>query len=495
MKNKNITDAWDGLVLSEETEDKIYEKIQQKLQPQKKQLIFKSLKLRPVLITAAIFIMLVTTVVATTPLILKMLGSDIGFFNSDKQTRYSADQELIKQYSSEVNVTAEKDGFSLTVDNIAFDGTFMNVFYTIKSDEINLFEEAKEYQDKYNLSYLVQHALVINEIQLEIPDYMFIKDVFGFAASDGYFVSDYELKGVRRYIITEDLPDMFDIEINYYYYWNNRGALFNIIEYPVLEPINIKLTVDMSESKIETLTLNPDIYATVIQPGYCYDIENDEYPDIVEHNITVDKVRISPLGNILVFTEEGGSSSINQELFNYYFIVDDKGNSYGKISDFVVSRKNWGENETYMVEFCGNVPSDAQYLKLIPYNYSIIITASPYDDLKKAELDSLPHKLKQSEYGNILIENCDTIDNTVSLTYKLEGMVGNNIFVLLNKEERSLSDCSFTIPIYNHTTDSYILVYTFNDSTVNTADTVKSIGIPQYDIELLEEQAIIIPLQ
>jgi len=492
MKNEKIINALNKIEPSEESKEKIFSEMQKKAQPQKK---YSGFKFKNVLVSAMIVIMLVTTVVATTPLILNMLGSDIAFFNSDKQTRYSADQELIKQYSSKVGVSAEKDGFSLTVDNIAYDGTFMNVFYTIKSDEINLFEEANECNYKYNLSYLVQHALVINEIQLEILGYSFLNDIFSFVMSDGYFVSDYELKGVRRYIITDDLPDMFDIEIKYYYYWNNRSALFNISQYPVLEPINIKLTIDMSESKIETLTLNPDIYATVIQPGYCYNDENDEYPGAVEHNIIVNRVRVSPLGNILVFTEKGGSSSINQELFNYYFIVDDKGNSYGKVSDFGTFRKNWEEDETFMVEFCGSVPSDAQYLKLIPYNYSVIITASESDDLEKAGLDSLPHKLKQSEYGNILIESCDITDNIVTLTYKLEGMTGNNIFILLDKNERSISNISFTIPIYNNTTDSYILAYTFKNTNLNAADIVKSIGIPQYEIELLEEQAIIIPLK
>jgi hypothetical protein len=50
------------------------------------------------------------------------------------------------------------------------------------------------------------------------------------------------------------------------------------------------------------------------------------------------------------------------------------------------------------------------------------------------------------------------------------------------------------VPIYNRHTDSYTLVFTF-DKIENAKDLITGIGFFEWDIELLEDQAIIIPLR
>lgn len=499
MKNNKLTEAWAELSLSEETENRIYLKIQEKLRSQKKQSGFK---LKHTLITAAVFISLIVTVAAASPLILKMLGSEIRFFDSGRQTRYSADQELIKQHSSEVGITEEKDGFSLTVDNIAFDGTFMNVFYTIKS-EINLLEETAQFTQLKMSSE--RCAMFINEIQLEIPGYSLLNDAFRHWADDGYFVSEYELKAVSRYIITEDLPDVFDIEIKYHHF-NNRPGLLSRNPTDPLMPIAVKLTVDMSETKAANLVVKPNLTAVVIQ--------NDmNYADKIAHDITIDKVSISDLGNILVFTEKGRNDSVNLQVFENYFILDDKGNFYGNIlNDGYYG--NWNGHKTFMSEFFGSVPFDAQYLKLIPYNFEPIpeIISDPngvkpgeegfvgYEGLdpgefyfeSKANIGDLPDSLRQNEYGNVLIESCVVNDRNISVTYKYEGMVKAPFFAFADSKNNSISGLSFTpMPLYARSTDSYTVVFEINEP-IEKAQRIKVI---QYDIKLLEDQAIIIPLR
>jgi hypothetical protein len=188
-----------------------------------------------------------------------MLGSDIAFFDSEQQTRYSADQELIKQISSAVGVSIENNGFKLTVDNIAFDGTFMNVFYTIKSDEVNLREEAETAAKTYRLSPITA-TFWNNRIDLVVHGQSRrLQDLYGFIKNDGYFVSDYEMRGVTRIVTTDDLPDIFDIEI-----YPVRTELWHMTdEFDWIVPMKMKLTIDMSESKVETRRLNPNIAAAV----------------------------------------------------------------------------------------------------------------------------------------------------------------------------------------------------------------------------------------
>lgn len=468
MKKSKIADAWNKLAISEETENRILGKIEQKLQSQRKFPVLK-LKLKPAFIAAIVIIILVTTIAASAPMILKMLGGNIDFFNTDIQTHYSADQELIKQYSSEVGVTAERNGFSFTVDNAAFDGIFMNVFYTLKS-ETPLDEEAKK------------NTTIFHRIELAIPGYTLLPNKYGSLMNDHYFVSDNEIKGVQRFIITDNLPDMFNIQVQCWYYY----------EFPegTKTPLNIELTVDMSESKINIIKATPNISAIITQ-------KNVNYIEGLQHDITIDKVSVSPLGNILVITEKGGTDPLNWELFGNYFIVDDKGNFYGQAGFFIDGRKNWEDDITYYIEFCGNVPSDVQYFKLIPYNFEPIGEIIPYDEdysKSKAYISDLPQICEQSEYGNVLIQSCVVTDEDITVTYKYMGMV-KAPFITITDGDQNTFPLSFTNAVYSLNTDSYTLVYKIREPIENIRDAAKMIKVIRYDIELLEEQTIIIPMQ
>ncbi|MCL2518231.1 MAG: DUF4179 domain-containing protein [Oscillospiraceae bacterium] len=468
MKNEKIINAWDKINSSEETKQQIYYEIMQKqVQPKKQVITFK-----PILVMAIVAALFVTTVFAAVPAILKMLGSEIGFFDSDQQKRYSPDQELIKKYSSEVGVTAEGDGYSLTIDNIAFDGTFMNVFYTVKKD-VSIVEEIIQHYELYNLNSepSTHSAVTSNNINLEMPGYTLSFQKYFFVTMDGYYVSDYELKVVQRFIITEDLPDVFDLTIKY-------------------KDQSLPLTIDMSKSKIETISVKPNLSFTVTQNKFQRFITEDDDEDskIIQHNMIVEKVNISPLGNLLLLIEKGGTSPANRELFENYFILDDKGNCYGKLAEILRSRADWQKDETIIVEFYGDVPSDTQYLKLVPYNFN------RESDWLRVELNELPIKLNQSQYGSVTIESYIVTENTVTVFYSCEEL-GRDVDPYLSFEKPTGFGYSQTIPVYNSQTGLYSMLFTFAASIENTEAILSGIYIPQYDIELLEDQAIIIPLK
>ena len=528
MKNKNIQQKIIGEyeVIAEIPSDSLWDKIESRINTSEHTADNKKARkilMKPILITA-ICVMLITTAAATTPLILKMLGSNIEFFDSDKQTRYSADQELIKQYSSKVGITAEGDGFSFTVDNIAYDGIFMSVFYTIRKD-INIREETIEQVKRWknswktNDKFIEREAIWNNEIYMEIPGYIerpnyteeniqelligtnpyeLLHDTLKTPIRDGYFVSDYELKGMQRYTITDDLPDIFDIEISY-----TNGRYFT----DYLARPKIRLTIDISESKVEKLIATPDILAVTTQRYI-------NYTEELQHDITINKVSISPLGNVIAFTQKGGSGELNQELFNNYFIVDDKGNFYGKADHSYNYRKDWEKDASIIVEFYGNVPSDVQYLKLIPYNFSPVgeiirfIGENPEDypdpDPRgyylesKAYISDLPYSFKQSDYGRVIIESCVVTEHDITVTYRYDGMVVAP-FIIITDGDKSISPSgqlsTSAAPVYNRNTDSYSNIWTIEKPIENVRELVKGLIVIQYDVELLEEQAIFIPLK
>ena len=502
MKNKNIikkiTDEYN--IIAENPADGLWGGIETGIDSYENTARNKKIRkivMKPILITI-ICAALITTVAATAPLILKMLGSDIAFFDSGRQTRYSADQELIRQISSAVGVSVENNGFKLTVDNIAFDGTFMNIFYTVKSDEVNLFEEAKKESDA-NWQSSLTAMLWNNHIDLLFPGRdRRLNDIYRLQKSDGYFVSDYEIKCVTRFIITEALPDVFDIEI-YSLLRTELCHMTDEFDWPV--PMKIKLTVDMSESKVETLRLEPDISAIIAQTDI---LSFESELKTVEHDITVAKVNISPLGNILVLTQNLENAQANQRLFSNYFIVDDKGNSYGKLDNNTTQMSMREEFGTFMVEFFGNVPPDAQYLKLIPYNYpqvsiESIIEFVDFEPVYRPATDliDLPHKFKQSGHGSIIVESVAVTDEDIAIVYRTEGMVRtgylDNLPYFYGADGKLIQGSWIpAAPMYDRNADSYELVIAFGNK--NAKDLITAIDFEEWDIEILEDQAVIIPL-
>jgi hypothetical protein len=465
MKNEKFAHDWEQLTISEETENRILDKIQQKLQPPKKR---PALKLKPAMIIAIIFVMLATTVVATAPIIYRMLGSNIGFFNIDKPTHFAGYAEAIKQHSSEVGITVEGDGYALTVDNVAYDGTFLNIFYTLKKDTELALTSATSRKNPYKYEIILANTIAVNIVGHEFTGYNYY---YSDSKTEGYLISDFEMKGFMRITIKEDLPDIFDIAISY-----------------LRNPESIFLTIDMSEIDIKALKAEPNISAVVTQERSIY------YSGVLEHDITIDKVSISPLGNMIQFTQyfSDYSESNGREmvwLFNDFYIVDDKNNFYGQFANYYGG--SIAEAKTYSREFHGNVPPDIKYLKLIPYN-STFSYEENFENKDNVKINSLPARFNYSEYGGIIVESMDIIDDEITITYRIEGMTGHNlIFEYYDEDDNRLSlGAALYFPIYDSRTDLYtIKCYS------NNAEDIKKINIVFMDIELLEDQTIVIPLQ
>ena len=476
----------------------------------------RKILLKPILIIA-MCIILITTAVAATPFVLKMLGSDnIDFFsfalNNNNKIFYAGDYDLIKQYSSEVGITTEGNGYIFTVDNIAFDGTFLSVFFTVekKADmikEITAFSKKWNGQGNVNIDVCESTAVEFNSqigIKIEgyeLPLYGSMQNSF----NDGYFVSEHEIKAVQRFTITDDLPDIFDIEITHFNIFDN-GLMRMVVNNTVLQEnktsliekfydrlyekgLHISLIIDRSENKVEKLTVNPNI-STVVQQSYYGN------PTKTIHNITVNKVSISPLGNILLFTEAGANDESNKYLFKDFFIVDDKENIY-RAKPNKWYRENPEEDVSLVVEFCGYVPDDAEYIKIIPFEQKYLHNDNYSTTYNYAHFDSLPSRIKYSDYGDVIVESAVVTDKSVTVTYRTEGMVDDDLRLSFDWSVLIELDVTYGSykPIYDRSSDLYTVTYTFNKPIKNVREIITKIGTTQCKVELLEEQAIIIPLK
>lgn len=513
MKNKNITRNIlnEYGVIAETPNDNLWEKIENGINSVDiKQQTKKTRKylMKPVL-AAAMCLMLITTAVAAAPFIFKMLGSNIGFFETDKETRYSPYQEKLKKYSVEVNITQEQDGISFTIDNIAVDDNFINIFYTIKS-EYNIYEYIQNWYVKRDGGQIIEsrwynnpkyHDFALSEFT-PVLDYR-LPDIENgnsgnrnnFDSLDNYAVSDYEIKGAQKMLISEELPDIFNIEIfiNDYDFYEN------------LSFVNINLTIDRTETSIKTSNIYPNVSAVLTGKM----LNKDE---IITHDITVEKISMSPLGNVIVFSEKAE----NTELFWDYVLMDDKGNYLERNFNGMRFRA-WESADKETVRFADEIygiDEDTEYLRLIPFTKNSdftwidgvtkVETGEYYSDIRDAYADkhNLPAKLRHTNKSVVNIESIETLNDTVTVTYSVEGVAGytnmNFLFnlVLYDNVNSDRFPVQMFRNFYDAETKKYTTTITLPGFESDISEVVKGVGISSYfEITLLEDEAIIIPLK
>ena len=467
--------------------------------------------MKPILVFA-MCIIFITTAVAAAPMIFKMLGSNISFFNTDKQTRYSPYQETLKKYSTKVNITQEQNGISFTIDNIAVDDNFINIFYTIKS-EYNLYEYIQEWFVKYDGGKTIEskwysntkyHDFALYQLT-PILDYR-LPGINGensgnrnnFDSLDSYAVSDYEIKGAQKMLISEELPEIFDIEIFINAYNFHDHLAF----------VNIPLTIDRTATSVKTKNIYPNVSAVVSGKSF-----NSKYQDLIAHDITVEKISMSPLGNVIVFREEPGE---NTELFWDYVLMDDKGN-YLERNYNGMRFRTWnpaGKESVarFAYEIYG-IDENTEYLKLIPFirinDYTWIDgvtkteTGEYYSDLFSAyaDKDKLPVKLRHTNKSVLNIETIETVNDTVTITYTVEGVWGydnmNFVFWPVYYDGVDLSDTPTQMMrhYYDAETKTHTQTIIIPGLAGDISDFVKGVSAQYYDIDLLEDEAVIIPLK
>ena len=71
---------------------------------------------------------------AAAPAVLEMARNAIDYFQSDRQSAYTALQTEYEQFNAAVGVSQTVDGVTLSIDNIAVDDSYLMIFSTLKSE-------------------------------------------------------------------------------------------------------------------------------------------------------------------------------------------------------------------------------------------------------------------------------------------------------------------------------------------------------------------------
>jgi len=412
----------------------------------------KKNSMRIVAIVAAITILTTVTVVAA-PSIIMFTGDIINYFNGSDDPKYISDKDLFEKYNGKVGASVSDKGITLTIDNIAIDNNFINVFYTIKSKSIipKIGEDGgPSHWSAYFDAPLLQHKIDGKYVQ---PSNTY--------DTDAYYESKNTLKGMQRVNISQnEISKDFELETYAQEIFGIKGEW------------HIFLNIDTSIVKAKTTIVNPKIKAT-ISGG------KDN------HDITIEKVILSPFGNQIVISEKSKGP-----VFNSFALQDDKGN----FLDICPSYINFGgpnDIATNSFEFI-NKRTDMKYLMLTPI-YLGTNSSSPKIISSDISKDNI--QLKQSEVGTVHIENIEITDTDAIIEYRIEGVVpvlGG--FLLLDENEERIRLDTYIDEKVNRQTGLHTIKHTFENPTAEEISKLKKIGIFTVPVRMNYDEQVKIPL-
>lgn len=395
-------------------------------------------------IAVSITLITAASAFAVSPAGQNALGSIISYFQSDKAINITDIAELSK-YNEEIGKSASKDGYTVTLDNIAADDNFLHVFYTVKSDSVPFYLGESPEESAYS-----------NTLGSKMETAVFINGTLAGSGSnhntwDCYYADNYTLKAVEKYNISSLDTDNIKVELFSCLEQDNEkvlNRLYSDTGYSSLTDTDkanmwyIETAIDKSEVKVATLTkeLNLEI----------------PWAD----SMTVDKVIFSPFGNQLVVSEIVDDDSI--PCADCAFAVYDENDVCLDIlnTDLTSSASDPTVNSLELLK----ASKDTKQLKFVPINF----TENGDSDVIKQKIGSYPLVYQVNNYGKVVVTDIRIKDGIIEIDYRKDGFVMFDPgFQLLdesgeNAEPGGKLGCTLYTDV-RHDTNSYTARYVYEN--------------------------------
>ncbi len=408
----------------------------------------------------------ITTLTLSTGFALEYM---IEYFKVNQGSKYISIQEGVNSLNKVVNKSVTDKNIEFTVDSIAADDNYINIFYTIKSDK-NIKEIEKLYEDPFfakpNMMLLANGEELYETTMVE---------------GEASYISDTELKGIRRLNITHyDIPNKFDLGIKIDEIFSKEGNW------------NITMEIDKTEAvkNSKRYNINKDF---IVRKSY----KDNNDTITVNHEVNIDKVVISPLGNQIVVKEK--IRNIKHEWapsIGYQFaLFDQDGLQLDTIDKGLAQGLGTNVNSYEFIKGDRELTS----LKYVPIQYN--------EDVKDKKLgaksiESLPIEFKVSENGKWIIDKVDIKDSEILIHARKEGFVYRGLLESLMYCDENGEQIEFdveTSPISDVANDrnneNQIYSIKFREKYKDGINRIKSIDMYSEDsIEILVDQAVEIDL-
>lgn len=416
----------------------------------------KTRKPRCFLAVATILLVMTSAVTFASPILVDMVEGTVSYFNAPKEFRYMSKQSEYEKYNAEVDISCQDQGIGITLDNIAVDDNYINVFYTLKSENpIDLLgsgEEPENWRLRWtapNFWYKVDGRYIEPAAENEI---------------DAYLVDEYTLKGMQRFTLLGQLKDNFNLEMYSDWILNTNGKW------------HIAMNIDKSNVATESKTIMPNINATVTS-GWEENIHN--------HKINIKKVSISPFGSQIVISERGENTFYN------FAIRDDQGNYLP-----IVPKGSYGSALFKVDNSFEFIPKseNMQSLSIIP------IKSDGHSELNYFDLPTdLPKKLQVNELGGYVLESIQIDANKMIAIVHQDGAVPvmHPSLIPSDKNGGLLHYAGHGDEEYDRETGAITLTYYWTkDITEEDLGQIAGLSyFTNYDFELSEQEAITIKLK
>ncbi len=437
---------------------------------------------RAAIIAACVTAISITTVFAA--------GNIITYFQSDKAVELT-DMDALSKYNEEIGATVSKNGYTLTLDNLATDDNFMHVFYTLKKDN-GLTEQDKG----YNLDFLCRINGQIANIGNHNEEY-------------GYFLEDGSYKGVLKLnIASMKIPDTFKLEM----YSADGGKQNEDFKGDYLYRDKMQLTdEDISKllyisttakkSSVQTKSVVKDINKKFSIRYY------DDNNHLKNGKAEISKVVFSPFGSQLVVKDKcGGAGGMT---VSGWALFDETGKSLD-ILNTDLSGALEGKESTNAIEFL-KADANTKALKLVPLK-----DTNEFLRMNTQAIGTYPLTFKVNNHGNVVVTDVRITDGRIEIDYYKDGFsLYDPYFRLFDKDGNDIEpdgepECLQTTRVH-HDTNSYTVIYEYYDgfdengkqipldkgsvSKENLEKLFTQIGIGEYALTLDYDNAIDINLK
>lgn len=401
------------------------------------------------------------------PTVFSLTQGAIRYFQNRQTSDLASQQEKLEHYNAAVELSQTNDrGQTMAIHNIAMDNSYMYIFYTLTSEtpieKPGTDDDPSHWRAKWAAPFF---SAEVNGKKL---------DNSGIIETEAYFIDDYTIEGVYRIVLKETLPDTFDLLL-----YTEKGELSSEIE----KDFQFPLSIDKSTITIDSLFVEPkqDVHF-----DYTMQYSNgDTAPK--QADFRIERVSISPLCSTLTL------SKVTEGRIADFVLRDDKGNylyccsASGGIGNSTVP----GKRQNHVFEFYG-ADMQTQSITLVP------LSGLSMPRKVTGSIDALP--LTSDGPNGLVLEQLDIGEKQATGVFSFKGAVLGGTDMMLQDEagnDLSVDEHVYIERAMDRSTGKLKVTLYYPSATPEAITRIKNVSFwqPNDKLQLLEEQAIMIPLQ
>ncbi len=360
-------------------------------EPQERSILMKRKRQRTILLAAVIGTLAFTTVFASAAFREK-IGEIISYFQSEEAVEISNIEQLAA-WNHSVGKSISKDGYTLSLDNVAADDNFVHVFYTLQAE--NALYNSSTGEPNVWVMCLLNGAGA---------------DMDNHNTYAGYQVNEHTLKFAAKYNIAGlELSDNFQLELIGLPYDEQKSNIQQMNHISTKVYAGETLTAEELE---QILYMNAEIDKSAVKINT---VSKELNIPLWGNETTLTKFIYSPFGSQLVASTKSDSDPETMIGPEQFAVFDEHGNSLDILNNDFVLKKDGVSNNAYELL---RVTPQIKQLHLVPF---VFTERHESPEIVKNTVENFPLELEVSEYGKVVVTGISFRDGEIAVDYYKDG--------------------------------------------------------------------------